>query len=127
MAARGVSGLEKPTRCHAVKLSPGAGVSVEECSLAVGAIVGYGSVKSASCMNSTVLIFVDSIEKAHQLIESGVVIQGSLTPVFSLFNPAKKVVISNVPPFLRNEMIAKELAAEPAGTADAQDAGRRTH
>lgn len=56
----------------------------------MGAVVGYGSVKSASRMNSAVVIFVDSIEKAHQLIESGVVIQGSLTPFFSLVNPAKK-------------------------------------
>lgn len=55
--ALGVSGLEKLTRRHAVKLSPPAGVSVEECVLAVGEIVGHGSVKSASRMNRTVVVF----------------------------------------------------------------------
>ncbi|XP_023284603.1 receptor-type tyrosine-protein phosphatase F-like [Seriola lalandi dorsalis] len=47
MAARGVSGLEKLTRRHAVKLSPAVGVSVEDCSLAVGAVVG-ASVRQAA-------------------------------------------------------------------------------
>ncbi|TWW66750.1 Transposon TX1 uncharacterized 82 kDa protein ORF 1 [Takifugu flavidus] len=34
-AAPGVSGFEKPTRGHAVKLSPPTGVSVEECEVIV--------------------------------------------------------------------------------------------
>ena len=37
-------------------------------------------------------------------------IQGSFTPVLSLANPVKKVLISNVPPFLKNELLEKELA-----------------
>ncbi len=110
MAVSGVSGLEKLTRRHAIKLSPAAGVSVEECSLAVGAVVGYGSVKSASRMNHAVVIFLDCTYKVNQLVESGVVIQGTLTPVLPLVNPTKKVIISNVPPFLKNEMLEKELA-----------------
>ncbi|KAJ3582786.1 hypothetical protein NHX12_000240 [Muraenolepis orangiensis] len=34
-------GLERLTRRHAVKLSPGPNCTVEECSLAVGAVVGH--------------------------------------------------------------------------------------
>lgn len=66
--------------------------------------------KSASRMNSAVVVFVDSTEQVNQLVESGVVIQGTLTPVFPLMSPAKKITISNVPPFLRNELLEKELA-----------------
>ncbi|KAK5869138.1 hypothetical protein PBY51_010092 [Eleginops maclovinus] len=111
MASRGSSsGLEKLTRQHAVKLSPPGGVSVEECSLAVGAVVGYGRVKSASRMNSAVGIFLDSTEKANQLVESGIVVKGTLLPVLPLATPAKKVLISNVPPFLLNESLERELA-----------------
>lgn len=109
MAAGDQLGLFKLTRRHAIKLSPPAGCSVEDCSLAVGEEVGYGSIKSASRMNSAVVIFLDDIDKANQLIENGVVIQGTFIPVLSLVNPAKKIIISNVPPFLKNEVLVKEL------------------
>jgi len=110
MAATGErTSLHNLTRRHAIKLSPPNGCSVEECVLAVGEIVGYDSVKSASRMNSAVVIFLDSVEKVNQLLESGVVIQDTHTSVLSLVNPAKKVIISNVPPFLKNELLEKEL------------------
>ncbi|TWW74481.1 Transposon TX1 uncharacterized 149 kDa protein ORF 2 [Takifugu flavidus] len=75
---------------HAVKLSPPAGVSVEECALAVGEIVGHGSVESSTRMNSVVVVFVDSIDKADQLVVTGVAVNGELTLVFPLSNPVKK-------------------------------------
>lgn len=43
------------------------GVSVEECGLE---IVGHGSIKSVSRMNSTVVVFVDSPDKADPHIMS---------------------------------------------------------
>ncbi len=109
MAAGDQLCLFKLTHRHAIKLSPSAGCTVEDCSLAVGEEVGYGSIKSASRMNSAVVIFLDDIDKANQLIENGVVIQGIFIPVLSLVNPAKKIIISNVPPFLKNEVLVKEL------------------
>ncbi|TWW77620.1 hypothetical protein D4764_12G0010100 [Takifugu flavidus] len=83
---------------------PQTGVSVEECALAVGEIVE--SVKSASRMNSMVVVFLDSTDKANQLVVAGVVINGALTPVFPLSNQAKKVVVLNVSPFLKNDMLS---------------------
>ncbi len=44
-----------------------------------------------SRMNSAVVIFLDDIDKANQLIENGVVIQGTFIPVLSLVNPAKRL------------------------------------
>src|SRR4029434_10835978 len=38
-----------------------------------------------------------------------IVLNDSLTPVLPLSTPAKKVIISNVPPFIKDELIAKEL------------------
>ncbi|TWW67214.1 Transposon TX1 uncharacterized 82 kDa protein ORF 1, partial [Takifugu flavidus] len=78
--ASGVTGLEKLTRRHAVKFSPPASVSVEECVLAVGEIVGHGSVKSTSRMNNAVVVFVDSTDKADELVVAGVAVNGELTP-----------------------------------------------
>lgn len=55
--------------------------------------MGYGSVKSVFRMDSAVVIFPDSTDKVNRLVENGVVIQGTLTPVLSILNPAKKVII----------------------------------
>ncbi|TWW81692.1 Transposon TX1 uncharacterized 149 kDa protein ORF 2 [Takifugu flavidus] len=74
-AAPGASELEKLTRGHGVKLYPPDGVSVEDT------------------------------DKADQLVAARVAINGERTPVFPLSNPAKTVVVSNVPPFFKNDML----------------------
>ncbi len=61
-------------------------------------------------MNSSVPIFLDSSDKVNQLLEGEVVIQGTLTPVLSLVNHAKRVIISYVPPFIRNKLLEEDLA-----------------
>uniref|UniRef100_A0A674NZQ4 CCHC-type domain-containing protein n=1 Tax=Takifugu rubripes TaxID=31033 RepID=A0A674NZQ4_TAKRU len=43
-------------------------------------------------------------------LSAGVAIRGENTPVFPLSNPARSVVVSNVPPFIKNEMLLKELS-----------------
>ncbi len=60
-------------------------------------------------MNGAVVIFLDEVDKVNRLLESGVTINDTHTPVFSLTGPAKKVIISNAPPFLKNELLEKEL------------------
>ena len=102
--------FEKLTRRHAVKLVPAVNCSVEEATLAVGEVVGCGSVKSASRMNGAIVIFLDSTAKVSDVVETGVVIQDTFTPVLPLVSPARKITISNAPPFIKNEMLAKELA-----------------
>lgn len=51
---------------------------MEECSLAVGEMVGYEIVKSASTMKSVVVVFLDSTDKFNQLLESRIFIKGTL-------------------------------------------------
>lgn len=60
-------------------------------------------------MNNAVVIILDSVEKVNEVVESGVVVQGTFTPVLPLVNPAKKVILSNVPPFIWNGVLEKEL------------------
>lgn len=62
MATRGGLGFEKLSRRHGVKIRAAAGCLLEERSLAVGAIIGYECIKSASRMKSAVVIYLDSIE-----------------------------------------------------------------
>ena len=98
------------TRKHGVKISASFPCSVEECSLAAGKVVGYESVKSAARMNSAVIIFVGSIDKANTLVENGIIIKDTYVPVVPLTTPSKKVMISNVPPFISDDILVRELS-----------------
>ena len=96
-----MDGFEQLTREHGVRVETLYGV--EGCSLLVGEIVGHNHVVSASRMNKAVVLFLSSVEKACEVIQSGIVIRGSLTPVLPLAGPSRKVILSNVPPFLSDE------------------------
>ncbi|KAI3355570.1 hypothetical protein L3Q82_018401 [Scortum barcoo] len=71
---------------------PRAGCSVEEVGSAVGEVVGFESVKSASRMNSAVVIFLDEVVKVERVVEAGIVLRDTFTP---LVNPSKKITVSN--------------------------------
>ncbi|KAI4882467.1 hypothetical protein NFI96_027581 [Prochilodus magdalenae] len=78
--------------------------------LAVGEVVGYNSIVSASRMSGAVVVFLDDVEKVNMMVQNGVVVQGTLTPVTPLIRPARKITLSNVPPFIKDELITAELA-----------------
>lgn len=103
-------GLQKLTRRHAVKLLPAVTCSVEDAAYAIGELVGFQSVKAASRMNSAIVIFLDNVAKVDKVVESGVVIHDTFTPVFPLANPARRIMISNTPPFIKNEDLTIELS-----------------
>ena len=90
---------------------PGISCSVEDCSLAVGQVVGHSSIKSAARMNNAVVIFVDSVEKANTVVENGIVINDTFVSVLSLATPANRVTLSNVPPFIGDEILTRELSS----------------
>ncbi len=68
--------LSKLTRRHGVKVA--AAVSVEDCCLAAGEVVGHENIVSASKMNSATVIFLNSVEKANELVETGIVVDNLL-------------------------------------------------
>jgi hypothetical protein len=103
------AGGEKISWQRGVKLSPAAQVSVEECCLAIREKVGCNSVKFASQMNSAMVIFLDSVNKFNSVVESGVVIRDLFTQVLPLASPARRVIISHVPPYVSNEALGREL------------------
>ena len=93
----------KLTRRHAVKIASTA--SVEVCSLAAGVVIGYGNILSAARMNNAIVLFLDTIELANELIEKGIVVDDIFTSVLPLSTPSKKVTLSNVPPFIKDEVL----------------------
>lgn len=60
-------------------------------------------------MNGAVVMFLVSTSKVKEVVEKGIGIHGTFTPVSPLVNPATTVTISNVPPFIQNDMLAAEL------------------
>ncbi len=107
MSVQRAQGLCSLTRRHAIKVT--AVVSVEDCCLAIGEVVGHSGVLSASRMNNAIVIFLDSVDKANDLVEQGIVIRGEFVSVLPLSLPAKKVTLSNVPPFVSDEILTQAL------------------
>ncbi|TWW71224.1 Transposon TX1 uncharacterized 82 kDa protein ORF 1 [Takifugu flavidus] len=77
---------------------------VEECVLAVGEIVGHGSVKSTSRMNSAVVVFVDSTEKADELVVAGVndLLLRELSRHGRVVSPMRLIPLGSKSPLLRH-------------------------
>lgn len=61
-------------------------------------------------MNRTVVLFLETIDKVNEVVEKGITLNDSFMKVFPLINPAKKVLLSNVPPFIKDEIIERELS-----------------
>lgn len=71
----GSMGLEMLTHRHAFKLCRTIDCSVEDCTLAVGGIVEYISIKYMSRINNGVVIFVYRFDKVATIVERGVIIR----------------------------------------------------
>lgn len=56
------------------------------------------------------LFFPNDVNRVSRLIQAGVVIKDELILVSSLSSPSKKIVLSNVLPFISDVSISKELS-----------------
>lgn len=108
MAGAGSEVLESLTRRNGVKVASAS--SIEECCLAAGEVVGYDSVLSASRMNNAIVMIMSSVEKANELVERVLVINDAFTVVLPLSMPSKRVTLSNVPPFVKDEFLVNMLS-----------------
>eukprot|EP00066_Takifugu_rubripes_P002426 XP_003964360.1 PREDICTED: uncharacterized protein LOC101065967 [Takifugu rubripes] len=98
------------TRRYGVKVGARSLYTVEEVALAVGEVIGHGSVKSAARMNRAVVVFVEKVEQVNRLVEAGISVGGRFEAVLPLSQPATKVTLSNVPPFITDEFLCRELS-----------------
>ncbi|XP_031735438.1 protein PTHB1-like [Anarrhichthys ocellatus] len=78
------------TRKHGIKIPPTFPVSVE--------------------LTTALFIFLDTIGNAEVVIDNGIEVGDNFFPVYPLCTPAVKVTVSNVPPFIRDEDITRELS-----------------
>lgn len=84
-------------------------VTVEDILQIIGEKVGFENIVSASRMNKAVVVFLKSESLINELTVSGIWVKEAFVPITPLSAPATKVTISNVPPFVSNEAILKEL------------------
>ncbi|KAK3542561.1 hypothetical protein QTP86_030058, partial [Hemibagrus guttatus] len=75
-----------------------------------GNVVGHENIVSASRMNSAIVVFLNDVEKVRKLTQNGIVGNNETILVSPLSSPVKKVMLSNVPPFISDEAIGKELS-----------------
>jgi len=87
----------------------GNATAIEEVLLATGEQVGHENIVSASRMNKAVVVFLKNEQLVTKVIESGIWVKETYVPVSPLFAPATKVTISNVPPFIKDDAIVREL------------------
>ncbi|KAG7478859.1 hypothetical protein JOB18_010430 [Solea senegalensis] len=87
VAVMASSGFARLSRKHGIKIGAVSLCSVEEVALAVGEIIGHSCVKSTARMNRAVVLFLDKVEQ-----------------------PATRVTLSNVPPFISDDFLIKELS-----------------
>ncbi|KAL7838613.1 hypothetical protein AOLI_G00270170 [Acnodon oligacanthus] len=104
------AGVETLSLRHGVRCVPESGVTVEEVLLAVAEQVGCENIYSASRMNRAVVVFLVTESCVSRLTESGIWVKGNMVQVSPLSAPATRVIVSNVPPFIKNEVLLKELA-----------------
>lgn len=78
-------------------------VTVGQVLLAVGEVVGFANIMSASRMKKAVVVFVKEKSLVDQLTEHGITVSGEHF-LFSLqASVTGRVTISNVPPSVANE------------------------
>lgn len=98
------------SRSNGFRCVPPGEAALEDVLLAVGEKVGREQIYSASRMNKALVVFVKDARLVNELVEGGIWVREIFVPVSPLFTPATKVTISNVPPFVSNESISKELS-----------------
>lgn len=86
---------------HGCKCTPDDSMSIEDVLIAISEQVGGLNIKSASRMNRALVIFLKEVSMVDELLEKGLVVNDTFLPLLPLSNPSKKVVLSNVPPFIK--------------------------
>lgn len=64
---------------------------------------------SASRMNKAFIVFLKELTMEDHLFECGVAVRDNFIPILPLSNRSKKVILSNVPPFIPDDMLERIL------------------
>lgn len=103
-------GGERMSLRHGIRCATERNTSVEDVLVAIAEQVGAGNIDSASRMNKAVVVFLKDSSLVAKIVASGLWVKDVFVQVTPLAAPATKIVISNVPPFIKNVALEAELA-----------------
>ncbi len=84
-------------------------MTIEELLVVVGEQVGFDNIVSASRMNKAVVVFLKTESLINQLTVSGIWLRKCLSQLPHYPLQQQKSRFLNVPPFISNDVITKEL------------------
>lgn len=104
--------VEEPSLslCYSFTCMPNPYVTVEDVLLAVGEQTGYENLSTASRMNKAVVVLLKEKRLVNWLVETGVTINVVFLQITLLFSPPTWLTISNVPLFIIDGDLMRELA-----------------
>lgn len=106
------SATELPTREQAIIMEAIDKISIDEYCKEIGKKIGPAHVRFVSKIsNNRICIYVSSKELAHTLVDTHnhILIQGNKVPIRPLISQNKRIILSNVHPFIPNEIIENTL------------------
>ena len=99
---------EALTRKHGVVCVPPNEVSVDDIVTAIGNLLGFEKVHAASRMNKRVVVFISDDHLVHDIVSTGISTENGYFILASpLATTSTKIVLSDVPPFIKNEALVK--------------------
>lgn len=107
MASPSVQGSPPLSLRNGCRCVPEPGVIVEDVLLVVGGQIGFDNIVSASRMNKAVVVFLKSEALVNELTVNGIWVKETFVSVTPLSAPATRITVSNVPPFVPNDLIMK--------------------
>lgn len=84
--------------------------TVEDVLIAVGDQIGHENIVSASRMNQAVVVFLKEQNLVNRLIVNGLTVKDAFVQLSPMYTSTTKVTISNIPPFVSNDVLQRELA-----------------
>ncbi|MGH0124199.1 UNVERIFIED_CONTAM: hypothetical protein FKN15_054122 [Acipenser sinensis] len=99
------------TRRHGVRCLLKDSLSIEGFVKAMAKVVGPSAIVAASKMYGKAVFFLKSEAAANTAIERGLAVAGIFIPVEPLVGLGTRVVLSNVPPFLQDDLLRPHLQA----------------
>lgn len=109
MASPSVQGTPPLSLRNGCRRVPEPSVIVEDVLLVVGEQIGFDNIVSASRMNKAIVVFLKSEALVNELTVNGIWVKETFVSVTPLSAPATRVTVSNIPPFVPNEVVTKEL------------------
>ncbi|MGH0114783.1 UNVERIFIED_CONTAM: hypothetical protein FKN15_049657 [Acipenser sinensis] len=110
-AGEAAAPFKNMTRRHGVRCLIRDTLSIEAMVKAMAKVVGPSTIVAASKMYGKAVFFLKSEAATHTAIERGLAVGGMYVPIEPLEGLGSRVVLSNVPPFLKDDLLKPHLQA----------------